>query len=158
MNRICIEKASNKLIEFQTGVEYEYFTIQVEIEEPVIDEEGNLVLDEEENPVLEIKIVDILQKKEKLGTLTANAVIAGYKKKDIEEKYIEDDLQTVLLKYETAEEKQVREEKEKKRTNYKKAKKSIADKYEGKSLLDITPDDLDLWRRLNMGEELGLEL
>lgn len=49
---------------------------------------------------------------EKLGTLTANAIMAGYKKSEIEEKYTDDNLEVVLRKYETEDAKNDRLSKE----------------------------------------------
>jgi hypothetical protein len=115
MNRICIEKATNKLIEFQSGTA-------------------------------------------KLGTLVKNAVEAGYKKSKVEEKYTEDDYQTVQLKYETLEEKNKREGKEAKIIVIKDAQKALYDKYKGKKKSDITDADALEFVKLEMARELGLDL
>lgn len=113
MNRICIEKSTGKLIEFQSG-------------------------------------------KADLGTLIQNAINTGYKEKDVEEKYTEDDLQTAQLKHETTEEKNKREEKEAKLIAVNDAKKIIAGKYKGKKKEDIADTDVMEWIKLIMAQELGL--
>lgn len=66
MNRICIEKSTNKLIEFQSD-------------------------------------------KAPLGTLIQNAINAGYSENDIEEKYTDKDITTILAEQETPEEIEARE-------------------------------------------------
>lgn len=113
MNRICIEKSTGKLIEFQSG-------------------------------------------KADLGTLIQNAINAGYDENDIEEKYTDDDYQAALLKHETIEEKNKREEKEAKLIAVNDAKKIIADKYKGKKKEDIPDADVMEWMKSIMAQELGL--
>ncbi len=113
MNRICIEKSTGRLIEFQSG-------------------------------------------KADLGTLIQNAINAGYKEKDVEEKYTDDDSQTAQLKHETTEEKSKREKKEAKLIAVGDAKKILADKYKGKKKEDITDADAQEWMKLIMARELEL--
>ena len=115
MKRICIEKSTGKLIEFQSG-------------------------------------------NAPLGTLTENAVASGYKKSEVEEKYTEDNLQTALLKHETLEEKNKREEKENKLIVINSARKVITDKYKGKKKSDISDADALELQKLNLAQELGLEI
>lgn len=113
MNRICIQKSTNKLIEFQSG-------------------------------------------KAPLGTLIQNAVAAGYKESEVEEKYTEDDLQTVQLKHETAEDKNKREEKEARFTAINDAKKAIINKYKNKKKSEISDADALEFAKLEMAQKLGL--
>ena len=95
---------------------------------------------------------------EVLGTLTENAIAAGYSADEVIESYTDDDLDAVLATYESADDIIEREAKEARTLAINQAKKTIEDKYKDKKKSDISDADAIEWAKLSMSNELGLEV
>jgi hypothetical protein len=94
----------------------------------------------------------------KPGTLIENAVLAGYKRSEVKEIVTTDNLLQSRLKYESTEDKTIREQKESASLEINAAKLILVDKYKDKKKSDITTTDANEWNKLRMAEDLGLGL